>query len=126
MKAAPEIRIADELRKAFGRRRFGCQSELNLQDQLEAVLTELALPFKRECSLTEKDRVDFFVERVGVAIEVKISGALHNHLRQMARYAASPFVKELVLLCLRPYPLRADYEIAGKPVKIVSVYRCLV
>jgi hypothetical protein len=118
--------IASQLREAFGRRRFGCQTELNLQDQLEQVLTELGLTFKRECSLNANDRVDFFVERLGVAIEVKISGALNNHLRQMARYAQSPFVKELVLLCLRPYPLRKDYTLWGKPVRCVAVYRCLI
>jgi hypothetical protein len=123
---AETIDVARMLREAFARRRFGIQTELQLQDHLAAVLTELGWSFKRECSLTQSDRVDFFVERLGVAIEVKISGALHNHLRQMHRYAGSPFVKELVLLCLRPYPLRRDYELCGKPVTCVPVYRCLI
>lgn len=116
--------LSELLHVAFSRRRFGCQNEEQLQFQVQEVLLESDLGFQRECSLTESDRVDFFITDYAAAVEVKISGGIYNILAQMRRYAESPFVKELVLVCLRP--ISVPKTLAGKPLSCVPVYTCLL
>lgn len=116
--------LAARLREAFSRRRLSLQKEEQLQDQVAEVLTEIGYSFRRECSLNEKDRVDFFVEGIGAALEVKITRDRYNILAQMRRYALSPFVKELILVCI--VPISCPATLAGKPVHCVPVYTSLV
>jgi hypothetical protein len=118
----PSLRVL--LLEAFSRRKFGVKSEEDLQNQVEQVLRDSGLRFKRECSLNEQDRVDFYVEGHKVAIEVKIEGGLYGILAQLKRYADSPFVDEVILLCLRP--LRLPATLSEKPVWCVPVYTCLI
>jgi len=92
-------------------KRLPYTTELELQDALEAVFKERGYPYTRELRLNEKDRIDFWVD--GVGIEVKIKGAAKQTYRQCERYCKHDEIKELLLITTKSIGFPPD--INGKP-----------
>lgn len=86
--------------KALSSYRYSFQSETELQEGIEKVLIPL-IEYKREYSLGEAGRPDFFLPSIGVAIEVKIKFSRSEVLRQLHRYAKCEQIKSLILVTSR-------------------------
>jgi hypothetical protein len=96
--------------------RFDISSESRFQDGVQRVLSEKGIAFKREVSLSGKDRVDFMVD--DIAIELKVEGGVNAILRQLQRYAQSPQVKQIILLTCRTKHSSITRILSGKPVHV--------
>lgn len=101
--------------------RLGYATENQLQQQLHELLKTKNLEVIREHRLSARDRVDFLLkfEQRNVAIECKIKGSGTAITSQLARYAESDDVSEIVLVTSRRVHLAAECfrekEILGKP-----------
>lgn len=98
--------------------RFRFTSEKELQDGIELAFVGEKLDFEREEHLAPGDIPDFLVEP-GLAVEVKVAGSPHEIMRQLARYAASPRVAELLLVTRKAqHAHRFPVAIGGKPLRV--------
>lgn len=75
----------------------------------------------REYRLSPRDRVDFFDEAKGCAIEVKLKANRRSILRQLTRYAEHDAVKTIVLVSGTAMALPPAID--GVPLYFVSVGR---
>lgn len=77
--------------------------------------------FHKEKVLSKRDRVDFFIEGPGIAIEVKIKGSPMSFLKQCERYCEHDEVKALILATAKftGFP----EEINGKPIYLLHLSR---
>lgn len=109
----------------LARFRFRYITEKDLQDGIEAVLTQASMPHRREVVLSAADRPDFVVEG-GVAVEVKIKGSLAELLRQASRYAAHPEIAGIVVVGTPHWLSRVPSELGGKPVIAIRLLGSLL
>lgn len=94
--------VAKHIDRILGGHRFRCVNEAELQDAMAKALSRAGLPFERERILEGAGRVDFFLPGPPrIALEVKVDGAWMAVARQVARYAASPDVDEVILASTR-------------------------
>lgn len=98
------------------------QSELQLQDALEALFRKSGFSYQREFHLSVKDRPDFWFPGTGVVLEVKVAKGLMDILRQLERYARHSCVKSLILVTQRPKSENPD-SISGKPLTFIETWR---
>lgn len=98
--------------------RFHHATEDELQAGLAEALTAAGYRVEREARLSARDRIDLLVDAVGV--EVKIAGIPRDVERQLARYAESDRVRELVLVTNRARH-RPPATMNGKPVAVASL-----
>lgn len=107
--------------------RLSIGQEVELHRELERVIEQL-LPgedVKREQVLdSPADRIDFYLPRVLIGIEVKVKGQADDVMRQLARYARSPKVQHLVLITghLRLMPVFGRLsELGHKPFTAIAL-----
>lgn len=93
--------------------------EKGLQATIAERLDAAGITYEREHRLSPADVIDFISDRVG--IEVKIKGGKRAILRQVERYAASDQIDAIILVT--SVALGMPAEIAGKPVRVVSIGR---
>ena len=105
-----------ELHRLLSGYRIRFNSERELQDGIERVLIGAALSFERECRLSDRDRIDFLCNRVG--IEVKIASSYSQVLTQLFRYAQSPRLDSLLLITNKSRQLDMPKTILSKPVAV--------
>lgn len=86
-------------------------TEAEMQEDLEAWLFKSGLSFKREARLSEKDRVDFLVDRI--AVECKVKGPAKGVFRQVERYMRSDLVDGVILVT--SFHMGLPDNIEGKP-----------
>ncbi len=115
MTAVDAMAIADVIRA----HRFAYVDEDELQAGITAALIGVGFTPRREVRLAAGDRIDILVGRVG--IEVKVGGSAGALERQLARYAQSGRVDELVAVTSRIRHLNMPAELDGKPLHVVSV-----
>lgn len=111
------------LRELISGYRFRHQSEKELQEAVEQILTCEGFEFEREHRLTAMDRPDFFViGSLNVVIEIKVKGSSSEVSRQLLRYAKNPAVGEIILLTTRSqhYGMMPP-TMNGKPVSVVVI-----
>ncbi len=99
--------------------RFRYTDEDQLQEAIEAALRAGGMLPEREVRLGARDRIDLLVD--GVGIEVKVDGSVTSLHRQIKRYAADERVASIVVVSNRVRHLQLPHEIAGKPVRSVSL-----
>lgn len=114
----------DELAAAIVSYRFRYKDEKELQAGVAQCLTKLKLPFKSEYSLNPKDRIDFFITKSGIGIEVKTNDSrggagLAAVTRQLWRYAKADNIKAIILITTRSKHRDLPSEILGKPLYVV-------
>lgn len=97
--------------------RFGYRNEDELQAGLAAALVAAGHDVIREVRLAARDRVDLLVDRT--AVEVKVAGTPERVLAQLARYAESDWVDDLVLVTTRARHRTLPDEVGGKPLRVV-------
>lgn len=86
----------DDLYKLLHGYSYNFNSEVELQNGIESILTTNSVPFSREVRLTKKDRIDFLVDSIG--IEVKIDGTATSLTRQLYRYAQHDLIDSLIVV----------------------------
>jgi hypothetical protein len=99
--------------------RFAYADEDELQRGLAAALTAHGMTVQREVRLDSRSRLDLLVGRI--AVEVKVGGSAGGLRRQVTRYAESDRVEGVVAVTSRVRHLALPGQIAGKPVRVVSV-----
>lgn len=103
-----------ELKSLMIRPGLRLSNESDLQVDLEKIFASSKYSsFKREYRFNERDRIDFFEEKLGIGIEVKIKGNSNEILKQLERYAKNEQVKALVLATA--YFMGLPPDINGKP-----------
>ncbi|MCD8139292.1 MAG: hypothetical protein LUE17_05870 [Planctomycetaceae bacterium] len=102
--------------------KFRRSREIDLQDGVQQVLLGEDIAFHREHRFDPANRVDFWLPRCGVALEIKIKGSLTNVTLQLSRYAQFPEVKGLLLLTTRISHISVPRRIKDKPV-VVEIVR---
>lgn len=96
------------------------RSEADLSILMDNLLTKNQIAHSREVFLSDTDRIDFVVGRVGV--ELKTKGAANAIVRQLSRYAQSASLDSLVLVTTRHQHTRGmPRELSGKPVRVILV-----
>ena len=109
----------------LGGYRFRFVRERDLQDGIEAVLTQAGIAFERERALSPRDRPDFLTED-GIVVEIKTQGSQEECLRQVARYATHPDVTA-VLVVGTPHWLSSLWCVLdGKPVQSLRMLDSLL
>jgi hypothetical protein len=101
--------------------RFGYADEDELQRGVAAALSSRGLSVEREVRLDSRNRVDLLVDRVGIEVKVKVGGSSAAVRRQVTRYAESDRLDAVLVVTSRLRHLQLPGEIAGKPVRTVSV-----
>jgi hypothetical protein len=107
-----------ELSGALAGCRFNFGDEADLQLAIAEALTIAGLSFERERPLG-CDRVDFYLG--GLAVEVKVSGALAAVTRQLHRYAQNRDVNRLVLITTKARHKAIPSALSGKPVHVIHL-----
>ncbi|WP_053235947.1 hypothetical protein [Sandaracinus amylolyticus] len=111
---------AERVTTALRSRAFLAANEHELHEGIESALRYDGVEFEREVRLDARSRVDFLTDD-GVAIEVKVDGAVGEVARQLERYARSPRVTSVVLVTTRArhLTLRSFATMADKPLAVV-------
>lgn len=98
------------------------RDEYDLQSALAGALEQAGIRLEREHRLSDgESRVDLWVPKQGIAIEVKIKGAAAQVIRQVSRYARCREVNTVVLVTTKASHHRMPHELHGKPVLLVSL-----
>ncbi len=71
-------------------------------------------------------RIDLFLPKARIGIELKVKGSPSQILRQLYRYAQCPIVTSLLLITGRPRLNPAPSAIRGKPLAVLSVWEGLL
>jgi hypothetical protein len=90
---------------------FDLGNETRLQREIARVFDKKNIPYKREVVLSDRDRIDFMVNNIG--IEIKINGSSSKIFRQCRRYCKHNEVDELILASNKAMGLPKNIE--GKP-----------
>ena len=114
---------ATKLAAIFQQFKVHTDSEASLQASLMRVLQESGVGFEREVRISDKDRIDFVVGKVGIEAKIKFSAS--DVTRQLHRYAQSDAIEELLLVTTRSKHLKVPAQMSGKPVSVCYVMRGL-
>lgn len=101
---------------------FEYRNEIQLHDGIQTRLVDGGIPVadrQREVVLSPADRIDFLLDDLG--IEVKVKGQLYAVYQQLTRYAASPRVRELLLVTTCRRHTAAGPTVGGKPLTVVRL-----
>lgn len=109
--------MIDRFIKIVSSKAFSLDTESQLKIEMESVLVEENIPFKKEYVLDAKNRPDFFID--GFAIEVKIKGSAKSIYRQCERYCSFDEVNGLVLVTNRS--MGFPETIFGKPCYVINL-----
>jgi REase_DpnII-MboI len=115
--------FARHLRSRIGKSSINISNEVEMQLSLEFLLSSI-VPFEREFCFSAKDRVDFFVPALGVAIELKLArsgGSLHHVIQQLSRYAEHAKVEALILITTS-YTLAAGMPMTLKEKPLYTIH----
>jgi hypothetical protein len=115
------LAMVKEIVTAVAGCKFLFSTEEELQHGLEYAFGQVGLEFFREERLSDGDRIDFLVSRIGV--EVKIGGSLAALAAQLLRYAQSPRLDALVLVTARRQHDNLPETLNGKPLTVIVVER---
>lgn len=99
--------------------RYRFTSEKELQDGVELVLKNNSIDYEREYWLSGEDKIDFFVE--GVGLECKVDKPVQSVLRQLHRYTHHEEVTSIILITNRAKHLGMPSSLNGKPVAVHSL-----
>lgn len=99
--------------------RYTFANEAELQAGIEAALKAEGIAYDREHRFARGDRVDFFIENIG--LEVKIDSSVTEITRQLQGYAKDETVKGLILVTSRAKHRAIPTEIAGIPIVLACL-----
>lgn len=95
--------------------------EAELQDQIETVLKDNEVLYKREFRLDNRSRIDFYLPSEKVGIEVKVKSGAAVVSQQLARYAKTDKVDRLILITTRMAHMSLDGTVYGN-VRLETIF----
>lgn len=110
-----------EIAKLIHSSRFPLTDEKRLQKEMESAFAREGIPHRPEVHLGARDIVDFMVDEIGLAIEVKIKGSKRAIYKQLERYCEYDEVRTIMLAT--NVPMGLPPLIGGKPAYLVSLAR---
>lgn len=119
----PGGKACRHLVSALQAHRFACQDEADLQQGVARLLDALGISYQREHCLGPRDRVDFFLPRHGIALELQVNADPAALLGQVLRYAEYDAVREIVAASTTHHALALPDSAAGKPLHRVQLMR---
>ena len=81
--------------------RFTVSDEAQLQLAVAEVLKRAGIEFEREYILSGRDRIDFYVPKGHIGIEIKVDGSAMAVASQIGRYATHEKIKKMILFTTR-------------------------
>lgn len=109
----------EEIVTLLNQHRFRGRDEEDYQEAIESILCQLDIPYLREEDLSPRDRIDFLLGSTGV--EVKTKGSPNAITRQLARYARSERIENLVLVSSQIRLLQVPDTILNVPITTVAL-----
>jgi len=111
-----------ELAGLISRVRFRFSTEADLQAGIDEVLGRAGVSREREYRLTRSDRIDFYLPKQGMGIEVKVDGGTSDLTRQILRYAESSEIRSLVVITSRMrHAVQLPRYVNNKPLQVITV-----
>ncbi|MBM2322227.1 MULTISPECIES: hypothetical protein [Marivita] len=101
---------------------YDLSTEAAMHRGLAHAFTLAGIAHRQEVSLTEHDRIDFYLPDQKIGIEVKLSCAARQIYRQIERYTESDEITSIILLTNTAVGLPT--HINGKPVYVVHAGMC--
>lgn len=101
------------------RTRFPLNKESDTQTAIESTLKEMGIQFEREYVLSSNSRVDFYIPKYKLAIEVKIKGSRSEIQAQCNRYALHDKVAIVLLLSSRSTSFSSMHN--NKPILVINM-----
>ena len=93
--------MIQQLRKQIQRYNYVYENETELQDQIETVLKDFNVLYSREHKLDDKSRIDFYLPKEKIGIEIKVKSGANVVSDQLARYAKCDQIEQLILITTR-------------------------
>ena len=109
--------VVPQIIEILSRCAFDQSSEKRMQDGVAEILKANDIDFIKEHQFSRKDRMDFFIPKLGIGIECKIKGGEVALIGQVLRYAQHEEVKEIMVVTTKHHnlPLTANF----KPVHVI-------
>lgn len=101
--------------------RLPCVNEQALQDGIATALKTAGIEFEREVVVSPRDRFDFFIEPLGLVIEVKTKPGRSALIRQIKRYADLSLVRMVAVVSRTPVSL--PFALSGKRIINIEIWR---
>lgn len=95
-----------QLRELLQSHCYTFRDEVQLHEAIASVLDGAGIQFEREKVITPVSRLDFYLPRSRLGIEVKIQGAASPAWRQVERYLGHPDVDGVLLAASRAWARR--------------------
>ncbi len=92
-------------------------NEKALQLEIEKILNEAGINYKREYRLNKTDIPDFIIG--GLAVEIKVKGSVPDIYKQCKRYLQNEQVEALLLITAKPFNHIGKLE--GKEFKVLNI-----
>jgi hypothetical protein len=119
-----DVRFVAKLLKGY---RYNVGSECAFQRGVLDALTQSQIECEPEYDLGPGfGRIDLFLPKARIGIELKVKGSPSQILRQLYRYAQCPSVTSLLLITSRPRLNPIPLFIHGKPLAVLSVWEGLL
>lgn len=96
--------------------KYNYSNEDILQKGIAKVLDLHGISYSREHKLSDRDRIDFYTNSIG--IEVKTKGSATNLARQIRRYLDFEDVKAIIVVCTKKSLTKLPEELNSKPIHV--------
>ena len=100
---------------------FHFSNEAELQEGIEALFKENSIPYLREYPLPPNGRVDFYIKKLRLGIEVKIKGSPSAVTMQVYGYVKNPQIDSIILLTSK-LALKLPGIVNGKVVVTIPLW----
>lgn len=101
------------------RQRFPLNKESETQAAIEHALKQMQVEYVREYKLDENSRIDFYIPKFKLGIEVKIKGSRADIQSQCVRYAMHNQIEAILLMTSRSVNISGLYF--NTPVLVINM-----
>lgn len=111
----------EDILRSLKRNRMGfIEEEYIIQDNIAKQFDKDHIEYKKEYKLGPRNRIDFYIEELGIGIETKKGKPNKDNLfKQLTRYSQFESIKELIVVVERSVKL--PQSINGKNITIISL-----
>lgn len=107
-----------DIKTLLQNKRFDLHNEKILQSQIEQILVNSGIPYRREYELSKGSIIDFWIDnRLG--IEIKIKGSPKDIFRQLRRYCSHDKIEAILLVTNKT--IRLPQSIENKPSQVLNL-----
>lgn len=107
----------NEICVLLSKKKFIFSNEKDVQLDIEQVLKDAGVNYRREVVLDARSKIDFMIGTIG--LEVKIKGGKADIYKQLERYCKLDSITEIILQTSRSMGI--PNKINGKPVYVINM-----